>query len=141
MMKMFKRNKVKDTNNSITDEEILEIERKAKEEVDEMFDSTVRDVEYIEVCYRNGETKRFEHDELEWYSRDDTTLDIRTKMERVLVCLNETREITIKDYKKCPEAECSGNMILQSESLEFTENGNYMCDKCGHKLLLNELLN
>ena len=139
-MKMFKRNKVKNIN-TITDKKILEIERKAKEEVAEMFASTVRDVEYIEVCYRNGETKRFEHDELEWYSRDETTLDIKTKVERVLVYLNETRVITIKNYKKCPEVCCNGNMILQSESLEFTENGNYICDKCGHTLLINELLN
>lgn len=137
VMKIFKRNKVKD----ITDEEILEIERKAKKEVEELFANTVKDVEFIEVCYRNGETKRFEHNELEWYSRDDTTFDIKTKIERVIVRLNETRVITIKNYKKCPEADCDGNMIPQDVSLELTEYRYWTCDKCEHNISSKELLN
>lgn len=82
----------------ITDKERREIEKKAKEEVKEMFASRVRDVEYIEVFYRNGETEKFEHDELDTYSRTELTFEIKTKTREIIIHINEISKIIIKKY-------------------------------------------
>lgn len=84
---------------NITEQEIREIEKKAEKEVEEMYASWVRDVEYIEVFYRNGEIEKFEHDKLETYSRTESTFEIKTKTKDIIIHVDNINKIVIKKYE------------------------------------------
>ena len=85
----------------MSDKLIEKIEKKAKEEVNEMFASIVRDVEYIEVFYKNGEIEKFEYKELVTYWRSgESIFVIETKTREIIVNVDETIKIIISKFTK-----------------------------------------
>lgn len=86
--------------NIITDKEIQAIEEKARKEVDEMFASWLKDVEYIEIFWKNGETDKFIRNELTSFWRTDSTFEIETKTRDVTINVSETIKIIISKKTK-----------------------------------------
>lgn len=84
----------------ITDKEIQKIEEKVRKEVDELFASWLKDVEYIEVFWKTGETDKFLIDELVRFWRTDLTFEIETKTRDVSVNVSETIKIIVSKKTK-----------------------------------------
>ena len=122
-----------------------EIQEIAQKEIDEMYASWLKDVEYIEIFWIRGGTDKFTRDDIIRYCRTDTTFEIKAKSGDLIVNTSETIKIIIKKkekkkitYKKCPKPTCDGKLIYRHNVLDHPENENdiYRCNKCGYALTL-----